>query len=1248
MDSKSSAQININRYIEIYTSEEVKYRGERLYGSGTVDFKVYEEITDTWKFFVHGSQVCRVSVRGVNKDAIEATCTCPQSWGGVCMHTVASMLYISGAENAKSGLHIDEGYHENVEKRGNRLIRHTSAGSVYELKEYELIEKEMVSDNISKRVFNQLSYYSHLIHILNVEIAPNKTLFHFDNEGAEVTIKFFSEDGKVFVSSSEFSQSDTFTHTIAYCLLLIANSNTPFMLGDVFGEKLAQKEKDILNDYGLENDVSFDQYFFHSFDEKYGLTIERNNNSKGMIPVVQKEIDPLLSFLNKTSSEELYLEGLVSEKDQREFGFVLRMNSKNEESLEKYYEIIPIVGKTNKAGNILNTYINEYSDFLNLRIQKSEITRNLLDIVAELKEIKENSLLDFQINKRAFKLLAKEKYVFGLKENTYSDKKTNIQEIELSALEIDLVFEVSENDDYLVSTMRLKKGNEVLELNAIDSTKSTNEIIVINDVYYFVKNHKVSRYLADYPDSLKMVKNHSSDFFNQVIKPISNDFDFVFNENTYLVNTIELDFNKKQLFLSEQNEYVIITPQVEYDNDISALLHSSGNILVKNETELLEYKRNQELENEYIDSIVELHPSFEDQRNRRVFHLHYSEFAKNMWFYKFFDQLKTRNIEIYGLRDLKNFKYSPYKGKIDTTISSGQDWFEVDVNVSFGDSKVSISDIRKAVINKQRYIQLNDGSVGVLPAEWYTKLEKYFRNGEIKDDKLTISKLRFSIIDDLFDNIDDMELIEEIAEKRKKLSSFSEIAKTEVPIEVTAELRHYQKEGLNWLNFLHEMQWGGILADDMGLGKTLQILTFIQHLKSKENSTHLIVVPTTLLFNWEKEIEKFTPDLTTFYHYGIDRQKSPQGFGDYDIVFTTYGLLLRDIEMLREFSFNYIILDESQAIKNPASRRYKAANLVNAKNRIALSGTPIENSTFDLFAQMSFANRGFFTGANAFKENYSNPIDKEGDEAIGGELHKLINPFVLRRTKETVATELPAKTEDIIYCEMEPEQRRVYDAYRNNYKNQLVEKIAADGMGKSKIMVLEALTRLRQICDSPALVDKDYITDAQAIKVKEILRHITNKTANHKILIFSQFVKMLSIVRDELTKLNIDFEYLDGKSSTKQREKSVNNFQDNDDLRVFLISLKAGGTGLNLTAADYVYLLDPWWNPAVENQAIDRCYRIGQDKKVFAYRMICKNTVEEKIVKLQNRKKKIAGDIIQTDENIMKNLSSDDIKDLFG
>ncbi len=409
---------------------------------------------------------------------------------------------------------------------------------------------------------------------------------------------------------------------------------------------------------------------------------------------------------------------------------------------------------------------------------------------------------------------------------------------------------------------------------------------------------------------------------------------------------------------------------------------------------------------------------------------------------------------------------------------------------------------------------------------------------------------------------------------------------------------------------------------------------------------NIIIVPTTLLFNWKAEIEKFAPKIIAYFHYGVDRSKSTKEFNNYHIIFTSYGVLLRDIEYLREFQFNYVVLDESQAIKNPASRRFKAVNLIKAKNRITLTGTPIENNTFDLYSQMSFVNPGIFGSINNFKQNYSNPIDKESDEGVATELQKIINPFVLRRTKEMVAQELPAKTEDIIYCEMEPEQRKIYDAYRNEYRNKLLKNVEEQGIDKSKMMVLEALTRLRQICDSPSLIDKvEY--NSQSIKIKELINNIAYRTANHKILVFSQFVSMLSLIKTELDKHNILYAYLDGKSTSSQREMAVNNFQTKDSLRVFLISLRAGGTGLNLTASDYVYIVDPWWNPAVENQAIDRCYRIGQDKKVFAYKMICKNTVEEKILVLQAKKKKIASDIIQTDDNIIKKLTINDIKSLF-
>jgi SNF2 family DNA or RNA helicase len=358
--------------------------------------------------------------------------------------------------------------------------------------------------------------------------------------------------------------------------------------------------------------------------------------------------------------------------------------------------------------------------------------------------------------------------------------------------------------------------------------------------------------------------------------------------------------------------------------------------------------------------------------------------------------------------------------------------------------------------------------------------------------------------------------------------------------------------------------------------------------------------------------------------------------------------MARDIEMFRKYEFNFVILDESQAIKNSASQRFKATTLLRAKNRLTLTGTPIENNTFDLYAQMEFLNPGFLGSQAHFKENFSDPIDKNGDAERAAELQRMINPFILRRTKEQVAKELPPKVEDFIYCEMDTEQRKVYDAFRNKYRDYLLGKIDENGIESSKLYVLEGLTKLRQICDSPELLSDDENYGTDSVKIRELVKHITEKTGKHKLLIFSQFVKMLTVIRRELDERNIRYDYLDGQSTQTSRQGSVEHFQSDDNTRVFLISLKAGGVGLNLTAADYVYIVDPWWNPAVENQAIDRAYRIGQDKHVIAYRMICTGTIEEKIMKLQDKKKKIAGDIISTDEGFIKNLTKSDIEELFG
>ncbi len=1253
----------IERFITFFATSKVVQRGRKLYDDSAVHFIEHDDRTDTWDFLVEGTKLYRVKIKGVDAKVIETSCSCPFDWGSVCKHSVASLFYISELLSSGNATVVPD-------MRGsNKLIlKRTGEREGFELTDYKNITKDFIRRNTSSGDITLINYSFNQTIYDRVEIAENSISFiETDTQGG---VLFYQEDGKVYVTSEDENKTDKLTASEAKCLTSIANSPLPNLLDEVFSQRIKEKEKNMLADYGIDPGADFSKYFTYWFSGQ-GLAMKYTKLSTGLLPVTPVNDHLLLSLIDNLNSDGLQF-ALPQVNDVREIGFVIaegnvfNRGNRSEDfwggndygDYDDYfgetlanndYGIVAIIGKPNKNGTLLSSHIVEYDDEGHdsvFQINKSKNTELLLNIVNKI-DNEEDEPKRFELWQKAYELLLNEKFVFGIKKGKSQIRKSTIEKVNLSAVPIDILFEVSKSSSNILLNLKIKIGDEIYKRSAIPSMDFFASICTINDKFHIFKNYRVVSYILQYPKTLKMVQSHKDVFFDKVIRPISRHFQITYKNGTYNNEPVELDFVKKQVFLSEHNEFVVFTLQVVYDNNVSALLHTSGNVLSIDGNKITEYIRNFGLENDFVDFIAGLHPGFEEQKSSKKFYLHYNEFMKNLWFYNFFDQLHANSVEVYGLKELKNFKYSPYKGKISTSVSSGQDWFDVNIDVSFGDNRVSLSDIKKAVVNNQRYIQLKDGSVGILPVEWVHKLERYFRNGEIRNNKLEISKLRFSVVDELFDNLDDTEIMKEITEKRARLASFSEIERTKVPKQVKGKLRHYQKEGLNWLNFLDEMQWGGILADDMGLGKTLQVLTFLQHQVNKKKPTNLIVVPTTLLFNWENEIEKFTPALKALYYHGTNRIKDTSDFKNYNIVFTTYGILLRDIEILSTFEFNYVILDESQAIKNPASRRFKAANLIRARNRIALTGTPIENGTFDLYAQMSFANRGFFGGSKAFKENYSNPIDKEDNELIAGELQRIVNPFVLRRTKENVASELPPKTEDIIYCEMENGQRKVYDAYRNEYKNRLLNTIEKEGIGKSKLMVLEALTRLRQICDSPALLNSDEIAEKQSVKIKEIMRHITNKTGNHKILIFSQFVKMLGLIKSELEKLNIDYAYLDGKSSIKQREKSVNNFQENENLRVFLISLKAGGTGLNLTAADYVYIVDPWWNPAVENQAIDRCYRIGQDKNVFAYRMICTNTVEEKIINLQNRKKKIAGDIIQTDENIMKKLDVNEIKELF-
>ena len=428
----------------------------------------------------------------------------------------------------------------------------------------------------------------------------------------------------------------------------------------------------------------------------------------------------------------------------------------------------------------------------------------------------------------------------------------------------------------------------------------------------------------------------------------------------------------------------------------------------------------------------------------------------------------------------------------------------------------------------------------------------------------------------------------------------------------------------------------------------MQALSMLQHYKTVEGDLRAIVVcPTTLIYNWENEIKKFTPSLEYYIHHGPLRSRDVKVLNEHHVIITTYGTLRSDIKTLVQMRLDYVILDESQAIKNPSSKVTKAASLLNAKHRLCMSGTPLQNNTFDIYAQMNFLNPGMLGSVEFFRQEFAIPIDKFGEAEQKDHLKKILYPFILRRTKEQVAKDLPDKTETVLFCEMEDEQRRIYDAYRNDYRSKIMGTIEEQGIQKSQLTILQGLMKLRQICDSPSILNEEEKFPNHSIKLEELAREITENIGNHKALIFSQFLGMLALIKEKLTQLQVKFEYFDGSTSAPDREKAIQAFQNNDETRVFLISLKAGGVGLNLTAADYVYIVDPWWNPAVEQQAIDRTHRIGQTKNIFAYRMICKDTIEDKIMQLQEKKRLLAKELISDDATFVKALSREDVEYLF-
>jgi superfamily II DNA or RNA helicase len=608
-------------------------------------------------------------------------------------------------------------------------------------------------------------------------------------------------------------------------------------------------------------------------------------------------------------------------------------------------------------------------------------------------------------------------------------------------------------------------------------------------------------------------------------------------------------------------------------------------------------------------------------------------------------------------------------GKFEIQVSSGVDWFELHGAVEFGDTVAQLPELLTAMRRGENMVKLGDGSFGLLPEKWLKQYGLLVGLGRAHGDHLRFARSQAGLLDALLAAQPQAQCDALFTQVRDELRSFAGIQALEAPAGFKGELRPYQKDALGWFDFLRRFGFGGCLADDMGLGKTVQVLALLevrreQHeralgeavsrqsgrkkpcaaplplLSRSRVRPSLAVVPKSLIFNWKQEAARFSPRLRVLDHTGNLRLRGFGNLEDYDLVLTTYGTLRKDAADFRDVRFDYLILDEAQAIKNADSMSAKSARLLQADHRLALSGTPIENHLGELWSLFEFLNPGMLGAASVFKMTQG--AARNPDEDTRKLLAQALRPFLLRRTKEQVVRELPPKVEQTLYCELDTRQRRFYDQLRDHYRATLLKRVLTDGIGRAKIQILEALLRLRQAAIHPGLLDKGRFAEPSAKLDMLLPRVLEVIEEGRKTLVFSQFTGMLAILRRHLDREGIAYEYLDGK--TRDRQACVERFQTNLECKLFLISLKAGGVGLNLTAAQYVFLLDPWWNPAVEAQAIDRAHRIGQTNQVFAYRLIARGTVEEKVLELQNTKRDLADAIVGASEGLIRNLGREDLE----
>ena len=823
---------------------------------------------------------------------------------------------------------------------------------------------------------------------------------------------------------------------------------------------------------------------------------------------------------------------------------------------------------------------------------------------------------------------------------------------------VQAAFSLVRQDNMVTVEVSIVKGNDNLPLAQF---RRFYFLLEHNHTYLHLslKSYEAIDWLADQQDQMWPAEDTSRT--NAVMQHLQS-FGLPVQAHDLLpADTLSVVPTKRVLLSELNNAFLMLTPQFVYDGHVVEGSYADT-ATIDYQGSSLHIQRHRPIEDELTNWLRAQHPNFARQTNG-FFYLSFADAQRKGWFLKAYHQLLELDIELLGMDMLRHFKYSPHVAQTQCTPQGQRgNWLCFTMQVSFGAETVPLGELQKMLLNGQKAVLLKDGSLGVLGEVWLQQYSQPLKHGKVQKNELLLPRWLAMAPDPT-----PAAATPEVADAPTSQSGSQLMLQRTLPPEWWRRLKHwqtqaaplfnlppqlsisslrpYQQKGYEWLRLLAEVGGSACLADDMGLGKTLQTISFLVHrLHQQPDAKHLVVCPASLMYNWQQELQKFAPTVSCYIHHGPGRSAQTLTEGEHQVTITSYGTMRQDVELLATIAFDVAVVDESHHIKNPAAQITRAAAQIVALTRIALSGTPVMNGTADLYAQMEFLLPGLLGSREFFNREYAIPIEQQGDKEKAAALQKIINPFVLRRTKQQAAPELPAKTETILWCNMGHNQRQAYETIKENVKSSVLLDIEANGLNKSKMSVLAGLTKLRQVCNSPELVKNEDLFCTDSIKTDLLVDELKNLVPHHKTLVFSQFTAMLDLLEQALTRAKLPFLRLDGQTPPHERQALVNRFQSPDSpAHIFLISLKAGNAGLNLTAAEYVFLVDPWWNQAVENQAIDRTHRIGQAAQVFAYRLICKDSIEEKIMRLSSKKKVLAEDLVTADESFVKSLTLEDI-----